>query len=75
MCFGGGAKSNPAPPPPVPAPPPVPNKQANRNEVVGAGNRERRRAALAKGSEDTILTGPLGDVSQANVKRKSLLGE
>lgn len=74
MCFfgGGGGNSNPAPPPPIPAAPPVPNKVANKTESDAARDAERKRAALAQGQKDTILTSALGDQTQANVKKQTL---
>lgn len=72
MCMFGGGGGNPTPPPPVPAPPPVPNKVANKAETDAAREAERKRAALASGQKDTILTGGLGDQTQANVKKQTL---
>lgn len=75
MCFSGGNKSNPAPPPPPPAPPRVPNRKADRDQTQAARTDEKQRAALSVGQKNTVLTGPLGDTTQANVKKKTLLGE
>lgn len=72
MCFFGGNSSSPAALPPVPAPPPVPNKVANKAETDAARATQQKQAVLASGAKDTILTGGLGDQSQANVKKPTL---
>lgn len=62
-------------PPPLPPPPPPAASQASRataavkgaaGEVTAAGKRKGRRA--------TLLTGPLGLTSEAEIERKTLLG-
>lgn len=74
MCISSGPKSQPAPPPP-PAPPTVPNKTNKAKELAAARGNEAQKAALASGRDSTILTGPLGDQSQANTRQKTLLGQ
>lgn len=72
MC-GAKAKS-PPPPPPLP-PPPVVNEQADKKQALAARTNEAKKIALAKGQEDTILTGSLGVQGEANTKKKVLVGE
>lgn len=43
--------------------------------AAAAGDLERRRRQAASGRSDTILTGAMGDTSQANVGGKRLLGQ
>jgi|21_taG_2_1085346.scaffolds.fasta_scaffold16227_4 hypothetical protein len=73
MCFG---RSKPAPPPPPPAPvapPAAPPTQATA-AVKAARKNEKVAAANLQGRKSTILTGPRGVLSDANVQRKTLLG-
>lgn len=73
MClFGGGGSTAPTAPPPIMAAPSVPNKTANKQDSDAARDAERKRALAASGPKDTILTGALGDQSQANVKKETL---
>lgn len=74
MCTSMGKKAvqQVAPPPP---PPPVPTKTNKAKELAAARGNEAQKAALAKGQDSTILTGPLGDQTQANTRKKTLLGE
>lgn len=73
MCFG---KSKPAPPPPPPAPVEVPAAPATQAspEVKAARKNEKIAAAKLRGRKSTILTGPRGDLSAADVQKKTLLG-
>jgi len=71
MCVS--APKPQAPPPPI-TPPPVPNQKANKNEIAGAVDLEKQKAAAAMGQGGTIVTGPLGVQEDPNVKKKSLLG-
>jgi len=75
MClkalFGGGAPK-PPPMPPLP-PPPEPPPTRDDPQINADAEAERRRRLAARGIGSTILTGPLGDTSDANLG-KSLLG-
>lgn len=59
----------PPPMPAAPAPPPTPQEAGDNIDAE-----ERRKARTATGLESTILTSGLGDVSAANVGKKTLLG-
>jgi|APSaa5957512535_1039671.scaffolds.fasta_scaffold04926_3 hypothetical protein len=75
MCFG--RRSQPAPPPPPPAPvevPAAPPTQA-APEVKAARKAEKVKAARLHGRKSTILTGPRGILEEAEVGKKSLLGQ
>ena len=65
----------PAPlPPPMPPPPPEPPKEIDKS----AEEMEERKAILArkrKGRRSTIMTGALGDTSDAGAYKKRLLGD
>ena len=64
--MGGKPKApKPAPPPPKPEDP----------EIEEARALERQRLKRRRGRLATILTSALGDSSQPNVARKTLLGE
>jgi pyruvate/2-oxoglutarate dehydrogenase complex dihydrolipoamide acyltransferase (E2) component len=72
MCFG--RKPAPPPPPPAPVPPPsAPPTQAS-GAVKAARKAEKKAAANLQGRKSTILTGPRGDLSVADVQKKTLLG-
>lgn len=75
MCIFQGPKQQQAPAAPPP-PPTVPNSKNKETQQALSGAREKQRlqAASAKGTEDTILTSPFGDTTQANTKKKTLLG-
>ena len=63
----------PAPPPPPP-PPPEPPAEIDKS----AEEMEARKAVLArkrKGRQSTIMTGALGDTSEASAYKKKLLGD
>lgn len=62
----------PDPPPPPPPPPAAPT--VNEAEVTAARDRERRRILSSQGMRSTILTGALGDTSNAPTGQKVLLG-
>tara|TARA_R110000787_G_scaffold9664_1_gene33517 strand:+ start:43 stop:261 length:219 start_codon:yes stop_codon:yes gene_type:complete len=56
---------------PAPEPPKAEISQAERDEVAAEqASVERKR----KGRRSTILTGPLGDVSETEIQKKTLLG-
>ncbi|GFM33006.1 hypothetical protein [Desulfovibrio subterraneus] len=73
---GGGGKSY-SPPAPVAPPPPDPPKEVEGEtvELKKARDNERKAQLAALGRESTIITGALGDTSQANVNKKQLLGQ
>ena len=67
------------PQPPVPAAPVQadPGEQATRTDQAmdAAKLKERQRAAMAKGTQSTLLTSPFIDQDEgATVRKKSLLG-
>jgi len=67
MGFGGGS------PPSVPDPPPMPQK--SDVEVRERERRERERLAKMKGRKSTIMTSSRGVAEEADIGRKTLLGE
>ena len=69
MCFASAPSVPPVPPPPSDPPTDVdPGVKSARDQV-------RRKARAAQGYGSTILTGPLGDLSQASTTSgKALLG-
>lgn len=69
-AMGFMAPKPPAPPPPLPPPPEPDNK-----EVKAAREAEEKRIRKMKGRAYTIKTGSRGDESEAQVKKKTLLGE
>ena len=73
MCFG---RKPAPPPPPPPAPVEVPAAPATQAspEVKAARKNEKIAAANLQGRKSTILTGPRGVLSAADVQRKTLLG-
>lgn len=72
MCIFS-SPSAPAAPPPAPAPVDTTDIAAN-DTAVAAQDSAKKRAAVANGLQSTIASSPLGDTSQANVSRPSLLG-
>jgi len=76
MCIGGSSPS-PAPPPAVVAPPaPVDTTDINSQaSAKKAKEDEMKRQLAAKGQDSTILSGALGDTSQAPIKKATLLGQ
>ena len=78
------------PPPPPPAPPPVTGVTTNAQGVTtgtgSSGGRpvtptvkaarkaEKKALALKQGRKSTILTSPRGVLTEANIKKKTLLG-
>ena len=67
-------KMPPLPPPPQPLPePPKAEVSAEERERIAAEQAalERRR----RGRKSTILTSPLGDQTEAETEKKTLLGE
>ena len=69
MCTNPFKSKAPTPPPPPPPP------ERSSAEVMAAEEEERKRARLAKGKSSTIMTGGLGDTSQAPSFSKKLLGQ
>jgi hypothetical protein len=69
MCFASAPDV-----PPVPAPPPEPPSAVDPG-VKNARDQARRKARAAQGYAATVLTGPMGDPSQASTTSgKALLG-
>ena len=73
MCGGGGGGTPKVEKAPM-APSIVAPIEANADSKR-AGDLERKRRQAASGRSDTILTGSMGDTSQAQVGGKKLLGE
>ena len=72
MCFG--RKPAPVPPPPAPVEmPSAPPTQISAS-VKAARQNEKKAAAQLKGRKSTILTGAQGDLTAANMQKKTLLG-
>lgn len=74
MCFGGGSTGSPTVEKAPVAPAIVSPIEADTS-ASASGDLERKRRQAASGRSDTILTGSLGDTSQAQVGGKRLLGE
>lgn len=73
MCVGPLAPKAPKMPAPPP-PPEIPDPPTRDDPAVNAeAAAERRRRLAMKGRKSTILTGSLGDTSEANVG-KTILG-
>lgn len=62
----------PAPPPMPPAPEPPPTR--DDPAVNAEASAKRKRLLAQKGRSSTILSGSLGDQTDANVGKSSLLG-
>lgn len=75
--MGGGGKSYSPPAPVAPPPPPDPpaEVEGETEESKKARDNERKAQLAAMGRESTIITGSLGDSTQANVSKKQLLGQ
>lgn len=75
MGGGGGKSYKPEKytPPPLPAEPET-LREEEADAVRRASDKAKKAAALAGGRKSTILTGTLGDTTQAEVSRKTLLG-
>ncbi len=75
--MGGGGKSYSPPAPVAPPPPPDPPAETQgETEASRKAREDERKAQLAAmGRESTIITGALGDTSQASIHRKQLLGQ
>ena len=68
--------SSPSIPPPTPkVSTPAPDSEEVKQAAQTAADNQRRAAVVAKGRQSTILTGGLGDTTQAPVKLRTLLGE
>ena len=72
MCSRRRAAPPPPPPPPVEVPAAPPTQASEAVKSVRKG--EKKAAAQLQGRKSTILTGPRGVLSDANVQRKTLLG-
>ena len=59
-------------PPEVLTPPVQPTK--DDPQVNADASAKRKRLLARKGSGSNVLTGPLGDIEEANIASKSLLG-
>jgi hypothetical protein len=57
---------------PLPAPPSTELSQEEKDKIAAD---QRARERKRKGRKSTILTSPMGDVEEANVGKKTLLGE
>lgn len=69
MCFSSAPEA-----PPIPAPPPDPPSDVDPG-VKAARDQTKRKVRGAQGYASTILTGPMGDLSQATTTGgKALLG-
>jgi len=74
MCFG---RSRPPPPPPPPEPiklPPPPPTPVSA-EVKAARVTQKRTLATKHGRKSTILTSSRGVLEDADIQRKTLLGQ
>lgn len=74
MCGGGGYSSTPTVQV-APIAPAISAALEADSSVAAAGDLERKRRKAASGRSDTILTGGLGDQSQAASGGKQLLGQ
>ena len=74
MCGGGGGGKAPKVEKAPVAPAIVMPIEADTS-ATAAGDLERKRRQAASGRSDTILTGSMGDTSQAVTGGKKLLGE
>ena len=71
MCIGPSVPRMPAPPPPpTPIAPPTRDDPRVNEEATAL----RRRRLAMKGRKSTILTGSMGDQTEANIGKKTLLG-
>ena len=68
MCPAPSAPSAPKPPPPPP-------EVADFAASSAAGEAQRKAAKKRVGRQSTIKTNPLGIEEEANVQKKTLLGE
>ena len=76
MNIFSSPKPAPAPAPVIVTPAAVPEVAVEDNtEMKAASEAERKRALLAQGRGSTLLTGSQGVTDEANVKRKTLLGQ
>ena len=74
MCGGGSGGGTPKVEKAPVAPSIVAPIEAN-DDSKRAGDQERKRRQAASGRSDTILTGSMGDSSQAQTGGKQLLGQ
>jgi hypothetical protein len=72
MCFASKAKEVMVPP--APPPPEQVTESSNAADVKKAQDKAAAQAKLAKGTSSTVLTGPMGDTSAPELKKKTLLG-
>lgn len=61
--------------PAAPKPPPVPTTAQRAKGVTDAAEEAQLRRRTRAGRQSTILTSPLGTVGEANIGRKTLLGQ
>ena len=59
---------------PAPAPPPAIPEEMSTEEKESIAKEQAAVERKRKGRRSTILTGPLGDVSDAEIEKKTLLG-
>ena len=74
MCMGGSKPKTPKVTAAPIAPPVITPIDADA-DAKRAGDDERRKRMAASGRSDTILTGGLGDISEAATGKKKLLGQ
>jgi len=71
----GFLKPNIPAPPPIPEPMPLPDAPKDSDkDVKDAGKDQVAKTKKKKGRTSTILTGMMGDDSEATLGRKTLLG-
>ena len=74
MCVGPLAPKVPRMPAPPPPPTPIAPPTRDDPRVNEEASALRRRRLAMKGRKSTILTGPMGDETEANIGKKTLLG-
>jgi len=60
--------------PPVAPAPEMPSSEMSSEEKESIAKEQAAVERKRKGRRSTILTGPLGDVSEAEIEKKTLLG-
>lgn len=71
MLFGGGKSGTTAPTAPAQPSAPTPQKTAKQAQM----DADRRRRASILGGGKTSISRPYGEVSEANLGRKTLVGQ
>ena len=74
MCVGPLAPKVPKMPAPPPPPEPIAPPTRDDPRVNEEASALRRRRLAMKGRKSTILTGSMGDETEANIGKKTLLG-